>query len=95
MGGIHLLARRGKIFILTRIHVLLFSRFNVKKAVLLLGAFDPSQRQQINLGFLLTIRKKEEQTPDGESERSLCMMAKGKIMVNAPGCENPHIFFFM
>ena len=77
MRGLHLFARRGKIFLLTQMHVLLFSRFHVKKAVLLRGAFDPSQRQRINIGFLLTIRKKEELTPDGESEmRSLYMIEK-------------------
>ena len=35
------------------------------------GTFDPSQRRQIKLGSLLTIWKKKERTPDGESERRL------------------------
>ena len=35
------------------------------------GAFDPSQRRRIKLESLLTIWKKEERTPDGESERHL------------------------
>ena len=44
-------------------------------------AFDPSQRRQRKPGSLPTIWKKEEQTKDVESERSLCMMEKKRRKV--------------
>lgn len=57
MRGPGSLERRGKVFILTQIHVLLFARFTVKKAVLL-GLSTKVSANKLNLDPCLPYEKK-------------------------------------